>query len=66
MSDQEVKEWLISTVSDLFMDFLYYARKECENMPLEKLKLLIKNDRIPKELLKEVFNNQIEKEYSDE
>lgn len=61
---ENIEKWLEDTVSDLFMDFLYYDRKEDEEMPVDVLRKLMDDGIISKEMMIETFLKQIDKEYS--
>ena len=63
MSKEEAKEWLVPVVSDIFMDFLYYDRKEDYEMGHERLRKLMDEGVIPKEMMIQVFTDQINKGY---
>lgn len=61
---ESVKKWLKDTVNDLFMDFLFYNRKNDEDgFSVEKVRELMDNGTISKELMLEVFTQQINSEY---
>lgn len=64
MNEEEFEEWLTREVADSFMDIFYYKRKECEEMPLERIQDFEKNGMLTEEMLKRVFNKQIEKEFN--
>lgn len=61
--NQQTEQWLDDTVNDLFMDFLYYDRKNDEQMSVEQLQELIKTGTISKEMMIEVFTKYIENNY---
>jgi hypothetical protein len=63
MNEEQAKKWLEDTVSDIFMDFCFYRRKEDEDMSVKQLRDLMDNAIISKETMIEVFTKQIEKEY---
>lgn len=63
MTKKKFKKWLKGAVNDSFMDLFYYDRKNCEEMPLKTLGECIEKGWLSKNLLKKVFNKQIEKEY---
>ena len=64
MTKEEARKWLEDTVSDVFMDMLYYDRKEDEEMSVEHIKTLTDNGIISKEMMIDVFTKQINKEFS--
>ena len=66
MEKEEAKKWLEATVSDIFMDFCFYDRKADEEMSGDKLRKLMDDGTIPKEMMIEVFTNHIANEYDDE
>lgn len=63
MNEKELEDWLTKSVADAFMDLFYYDRKECEEMPLTRLKDFEENGILNEALLKRVFNKQIENEF---
>jgi len=63
MERQEAKKWLEDIVNDMFMDMCYYDRKEDEEMNPQQLRTLMDCGIISKEIMIEVFLNQISKEY---
>ena len=65
-SQENVERWLVDTVSDLFTNFLYYDRKNDNIFTLSKTKELIKKNIISKDLMLQVFNNEINKIYNYE
>ena len=56
--------WLEAMVGDLFMDFLYYDRKDCEIISAYEFRELMDNGTLPKEMFKRVFLKQIDSEWS--
>lgn len=66
MSEDKITKWLEDTISDLFMDFLFYDRKEDEEMNEIELRELMNNGTITKELMIEKFLDKIEGEYHNE
>ena len=63
MTKEEAKKWLSNQVNDIFMDLLYYNRKEDEDLNVDQLRELMDNGTISKKVMIEVFLAQIEKEY---
>ena len=63
INTSKIEEWLKNTVSDLFMNFLYYDRKADEEMNVEKVRKLMDDGIISKELMIKVFTKQINGEY---
>ncbi len=63
MKKAEARKWLECTVSDVFMDMCFYQRKADEVMSVQRLRDLMDNGTISKEMMLDVFSKQIEKEY---
>lgn len=63
MDKKELEKWLKATVNNLFMDFLYYNRKNDPIMNVEKVRKLMDDNVLSKEMMTKVFIEQIEKEY---
>lgn len=57
---EEKKMNLLSFIPDLFSDFLYYNRKECDEVSVQDVDFLIKGGHLTKEELKQAFENSIE------
>ena len=49
-------------ISDLVANFLYYDRKEDEEMPVGKLQDLIKSDKLTVEDITYIFNQELKKQ----
>lgn len=60
---EQAKQWLKDTVKDLFMDFLFQNRKYDTEMGKDQLRKLMDDGVISKELMIEVFTDQINSEY---
>jgi len=65
MTTEKAEKWLKSTVHDIFMDMCYYNRKNDEDMDVQKLRDLMDEGIISKEMMIDVFTKQIENEYPD-
>ena len=52
MEKEKALEWLKDNAQGAFMDLLYYDRKECEDMSVDQINALIKNNTITKEEMK--------------
>ncbi len=63
MTDKQINDWLITTVSNVFMNFLYYDRKECELVSEYEMREMMDNGTISKDQMIKVFTDQINKEY---
>jgi hypothetical protein len=62
---EDVKKWLRNTVSDLFMDFLYYDRKNTnDGFTIEKVRDLMDKGIISKKMMLKEFKRRINIEYS--
>ena len=65
MNKEEIQKWLEDSVSDMFMDFLYYYRKEDEVVNLDTISSWMKTGLITKQDMIKAFTEQIEIEYQD-
>ena len=63
MEKEKALQWLRDNAQGAFMDLFYYDRKECEDMSVDQINALIKNNTITKQEMKKVFNDLIEEEY---
>ena len=63
MEKEQIEKWLKETISDLFMDFCYYDRKEDEEMDVKQMRKFMDNGTISKEMMIKAFMEQIENEY---
>lgn len=55
------KEYILATVQDLCANFLYYDRKEDDDLSTEDLEDAVKNGIITIDEMVEEFRNQLEK-----
>jgi len=65
MTTEKAEKWLKATVHDIFMDMCYYDRKNDEDMGHQKLRDLMDEGIISKEMMIRVFTEQIDKEYPE-
>lgn len=63
MTEKEVIEWFKGVVPDVFMNFLYYDRKNCEYIHYSELREFMDNGVISEEMMVEEFTKQIKEEY---
>ena len=59
----DISTWLENTINNLFMNFLFYDRKADEEMNDDKIRKLMDDGTISKEMMIKAFNKQIEQEY---
>ncbi len=64
MTKEEVEKWLDDSVSDIFMDFMYYHRKSDEDMSIETLNTLMCNGVISEEMMIKSFTKYIKHQYN--
>lgn len=63
MKKKKAEKWLKNTINDLFMNFLFYDRKQDEDMSVKKVRDLMDNETISKKMMIKAFIKQINKEY---
>lgn len=66
MEKEKLNKWLEATVSDIFMDFCFYDRKEDEEMGVDQMRKLMDNGELSKQMMIDAFTAQINNEYVDE
>lgn len=54
------RETIINASKDLMADFLYYSRKEDEDLPVSSIEGAIKNDEISIEEILAIFKKELE------
>lgn len=55
-----MKQHILNTISDLCSNFLYYDRKECENLTKEQLYEAVKNNEITIDEMVDEFRKNLE------
>lgn len=58
----ERRQHIINTVTDLVSKFMYYDRKEDEDLPRGAIEEAMQNGEITHEEIVEIFSNELEKE----
>ena len=58
---EKKRDKLLSFVSDCLLDFLYYDRKNCEEVSLENVREMSEKGILTPEMLIEKFTKEIEK-----
>ena len=59
MTNEETKEYIFGSVEDLVSNFLYYDRKEDEDLPVGKIEELIEDKTISIDELVERFRQAL-------
>ena len=60
---EEYKALILDSVSDLVSDFLYYDRKEDEELPVDKIEELIKDGVITVDEIIDKFTKELKKNF---
>jgi hypothetical protein len=63
MEQKTIKEIIIDTISDLCSNFLYYDRKEDEDLSMEQLNNAVKNGEITIDEMVAEFRKHLENTY---
>ena len=58
-----MKLQILDTISDLCTNFLYYDRKEDENLPLGEIERAVKSGEITVEEMVEAFRKELQKSF---
>ena len=58
-----MKLQILDTISDLCTNFLYYDRKEDENLPLGEIERAVKSGEITVEEMVEAFRKELQKTF---
>ena len=61
ITESEMKELILNNVSDLISDFLYYDRKEDEELPRGAIEEAVKNNQITVEEISAHFTDKLKK-----
>jgi predicted RNA-binding protein associated with RNAse of E/G family len=58
-----MKLQILDTISDLCTDFLYYDRKEDENLPVGEIERAVKSGEITVEEMVEAFRKELQRSF---
>ncbi|WP_430611536.1 hypothetical protein [Flavobacterium sp. JP2137] len=61
-----MKQKILDTISDLCMDFLYYDRKNCEELSIEQMNEAVKNGEITIDEMVENFREHLEGTFNNQ
>jgi len=61
--DEELKQLIVDTIKDLVSDFLYYDRKEDEDLGLDDINYAIENKVITLDEIVENFRKELESNF---